>query len=67
MALHARRLDDHIRELCAKVTAAENSDELHVILPEMRSSIHQAIERLRTRAAAILYGHRDPPNERRKT
>jgi len=68
MSSHSRRLDDRIRELCAKVAASKDPEELHLILPELKSTIHQAIEGLRLRAVAVLSkGHRDFPNERRKT
>jgi len=66
MPPHSRRLDDRIRELCAKVVASKNADELEVMLPELRSAIHQAIEGLRTRSVAILSGRHDFPGERRK-
>jgi hypothetical protein len=66
MSQHSRRLDDRIRELCARVIASENSDELNLILPELRTAIHEATERLRLRAAATLMGNSKPPKERRK-
>jgi hypothetical protein len=66
MSLRSRRLDDRIRELCAKVIASTDPAELEVILPELRSAIHQAVERLRIRSAAILGSRRDVPNERSK-
>ncbi len=65
--VRSRRLDDRIRELCAKVVASTDPKELEVILPELRSALHQAIERIRVRSVAVLGGRRDFPNERRKT
>ena len=66
MSTRSRRLDDHIRELCAKVVASQDSEELNRILPELKIALHQSIERLRTRAVAILTAPRSFPNERRK-
>jgi hypothetical protein len=62
----SRRLEDRIRELCARVVAAKSFDELNLILPELRSAIHQAIQRVRLRAAAILAKPDNLPVERRK-
>jgi len=67
MSTRYRRLDDRIRELCAKVGATEDPDELKLILPELKSAIHQMIERLRIKAVTVLSGRRDFPNERRKS
>jgi hypothetical protein len=67
MLHRTRRLDDRIRELCARVAASRNSDELHLILPELRGAIHEATERLRIRAIAILTGRVNVPEERRKS
>lgn len=66
MSKHSRRAEDRIRELCAKVIASKDSDELNVLLPELRSAIHQAIERLRMKAVVALSGCGNLPNERRK-
>jgi hypothetical protein len=64
-----RRLDDRIRQLCARVVASKDRDDLEIerILPELRAALHQSIERLRIRAVSILSGHPDFPPERRKT
>jgi hypothetical protein len=66
MSERTRRLEDRIRELCSRVVASEDSEELNAILPELREALHWAIERLRTRAASILTGQADVPDERRK-
>jgi hypothetical protein len=66
MSRESRRLDDRIRRLCAEVTASTDPDELALMLPELKSAIHEAIERLRIRAVAILGGYRDFPPDRRK-
>lgn len=64
--MHSRRLDDRIRELCARVVASTEHHDVDLILPELRAAIHESIERLRIRAAAVLSGRRDLPEERRK-
>jgi hypothetical protein len=67
MSQRSRRLDDRIRDLCAKVIASKGSDELHQILPELRDSIHEATERIRMRAVAILTRSSLVHKERRKS
>jgi hypothetical protein len=66
----SRRLDDRIRNLCAQVAASKDPDELSHMLPELKSAIHEAIERLRKRAAVVLSGQlsgrHDVPLDRRK-
>ena len=66
MSTRQRRLDDRIRELCAKGVATEDGDELDVILPELQAAVRQAVERLRTRAVAILCQRKGVAVERRK-
>jgi hypothetical protein len=66
MSKQSRRLDDRIRQLCAKVVAAKDSDELHMVLPELKSAIHESVERLRIRAIAVLTGRPAFPADRRK-
>jgi hypothetical protein len=66
MSKQSRRLDDRIRKLCAKVASSRDPDELNEALPELKSAIHEAIERLRNRAAVVLSGRRDVPPDRRK-
>ena len=66
MSNHSRRAEDRIRELCAKVIASKDSDELEILLTELRSAIHQAIQRVRMKAVVALSGRGDLPNERRK-
>jgi hypothetical protein len=63
----SRRRDVRIRELRAKVAASKDPDEVSLILPELKSAIHQAIERLRLGAVAVLSGPGDFQNEKRKT
>ena len=66
MSRESRRLDDRIRHLCAKVAASTDPDELALMLPELKSALHEAVERLRVRAVAILDGYRSIPPDRRK-
>jgi hypothetical protein len=66
MSQRSRRLEDRIRELCTKVVASKDSDELHTILPELRGAIHEATERIRLQAATILTKRPVVPKERRK-
>jgi hypothetical protein len=39
--------DAEIRELCAKVLAAENDEATNRLLPELRDALHEHCERLR--------------------
>lgn len=67
MTLRGRRVDDRIRELCDKAVAAKSSHTVKPILAELQAAIRQYTQRLRNRAAAILTGCSDLPQERRKT
>lgn len=49
----ARRLEDHIRNLCAKVIAARE-DEIEPAISELKSALREHNERLRKLAAAKL-------------
>lgn len=62
MPSHSRRLEDRIRELCAKIVVSKDQDELNLILPELKTAIHQAIERVRIKAVAVLGSSRALPN-----
>jgi hypothetical protein len=66
--MHSRRLDDRIRELCAKIATASKtavpSSELNTILQDLLCAVHEKIERLRTLAARHLVS-REPSTERR--
>ncbi len=46
-------LEDRIRELCAKVVSAEDS-EFSVVMSELRSAISEQIEGIRTLAVRPL-------------
>ena len=64
--MHARRLDDRIRELCAKLVGSGEYHDVNQILSELKVALHESIERLRGRAAAGLNGRRDFPEDKRK-
>jgi hypothetical protein len=68
--MHSRRLDDRIRELCAKVATASKtaapSSEVNSILQDLLCAVHEKIERLRILAAKHLVS-REPSTERRAT
>jgi hypothetical protein len=49
----ARRLDDRIRDLCAKAVTAPES-ELHAIFSELNAALREHNERLRKLAAEKL-------------
>ena len=63
LAMHTRRLDDRIRNLCAQITEATDG-ELEAILQDLLGAIHEKIERLRSLAASQFLG-RKPAKERR--
>lgn len=60
----ARRLEDRIRDLCAKAVAA-GSGELNPILSELKSALHEQTQRLRTMAATLRSPREFPPERRR--
>lgn len=53
---HSRRLDDRIRELCGKLVASTEHQDVDHILSELKVALHESIERLRIRVAAALTG-----------
>ena len=60
-----RRLEDHIKDLCAKIVAVRES-ELQPVLSELKSALHKHNTKLRRLAAEKLTGLEPPPSERRK-
>jgi hypothetical protein len=48
-----RRLEDRIRELCAKTVTSDDT-EFRSVMSELRSAIHEHVEKIRTLAASIL-------------
>jgi hypothetical protein len=61
-----RRLEDRIRELCAKVITARGCEALQPIHSDLKSALHEHAERLRKTAALKLVRREDDaPPERR--
>ena len=58
----AHRSDDRIRELCAKAVSS-NDAEFPGVLSELRSAIHQHVQRIRTLAVRELAGERPRGDE----
>ena len=56
MTTRERRLDEHIRELCARLVVEEEPDELRRTIIELQAALHEHIERLRQMVAASLCG-----------
>jgi hypothetical protein len=52
-----RRLEDRIRELCAKAVTSDDS-EFPSVMSELRSAIREQIEKIRTLAVRQLAGER---------
>src|SRR5260370_29787002 len=64
LVLVLRRLEDRIRELCAKALIARGP-ELHLILEELKSALHEHSERLRQVAVLkLVSGGSGSPEER---
>ncbi len=63
--MHSRRLEDHIRDLCAQIIAAPES-ELEPVLSELKSALHEHSIKLRKLAAEKLTGVEPSPSDRRK-
>jgi len=53
-SLMLRRLEDRIRDLCAKTITASTGDELESVLVRLKSALHEHTERIRKVAAAKL-------------
>jgi len=60
----SRRLDDRIRELCAKVTVASET-ELMPNISALKAALHEHTERLRKLAATKLVGSKSGQTKRR--
>jgi len=56
------RSEDRIRELCAKAVSSDDT-EFPGVLSELRSAIHQHVQRIRTLAVRQLAGERPRGNE----
>ena len=53
----SRRLEDRIRELCAKAVATTEPAELNAILQHLSAALHEQIERLRKQ---MIQDHMQP-------
>jgi hypothetical protein len=66
-ALVLRRLEDRIRELCAKTLIARGP-ELQPVLADLKSALHEHTERLRQSAVLkLVSAENNSPPERRST
>jgi hypothetical protein len=65
MTLPARRLEDKIRELCAR-TCSTTKDSL-AVLSELQAAMHEYTRRVGNRTYASVLGWPDPPDDRRKS
>ncbi len=63
--LPARRLEDHIRELCARASSTEDTD-LTSVLFELQLAMHEYTRRLGNRTSANLLNFPELSIERRK-
>jgi uncharacterized coiled-coil protein SlyX len=52
------RLEDRIRELCAKAVALPESEELNEVLAELKSALSEHTERIRKMASEIVPNRR---------
>lgn len=50
-----RRLEDHIRELCAKAIASDDT-ALPTVMVELRSALQEQVDKIRTLAVRQLAG-----------
>ena len=57
-----RRLEDRIRELCARAASSEDS-EFPIVMSELRSAMHEHIRKIRTLAVRQLAGERPRGDE----
>jgi hypothetical protein len=47
----SRRLEDRIRDLCAKAVVTTDPEELNEILQQLSSALHDQVERIRNRVS----------------
>jgi hypothetical protein len=66
MSVPRRRLDDRLREICAKLRTA-SADELEDTLQELLALVHRKAERLKARAGRLLLQGEQLEPERRKS
>jgi hypothetical protein len=60
-----RRLEDRIREFCAKAVASDEA-EFRSVMSELRSAMRQHVDRIRTLAVRQLAGERPRGDENRE-
>jgi hypothetical protein len=58
----SRRLDDRIRELCARAVSADDSD-FAAVLSDLRSALHEHSARMREMAMRQIHRLRQPEAE----
>jgi hypothetical protein len=61
----SRRLEDRIRELCAKAVSSDEA-EFTTVMSELRSAMREHIEKIRTLAVRQLAGERPRGDETRE-
>lgn len=66
MSAPQRRLDDHLRAICAKLITTPG-DELEDILQELLRLVHRKAERIKARAGRLLLKGEQLEPERRKS
>jgi hypothetical protein len=62
----SRRLDDRIRELCARITAAP-PEQMHPLVKELQSAIREKIQTIRNLAVSKLLGGNDRHRDERRS
>lgn len=62
----SRRIDDRIRDLCAKVASSEGND-YEPVLSELKAALREHTDRLRKMAAERLAKRAAPSKDRRKS
>ena len=62
-----RRLEDRIRELCAKTLTARGTAELEPIFSELKSALHEHTKRLRENAGIKLIRRENGTPQRRSS
>jgi len=67
MRLPQRRIDDKLRNLCAKVLAASDDGELECVRQEFLALVHEKLQRLKSRAARLFLNGEHLEPERRAT
>ncbi len=61
----ARRLEDRIRELCSRLSRADDAEAIQ-LLSELRAALNEQTQRFQKKISATLLTWRESPHERRK-